>query len=150
MNPALKAPLHGSSFPLESLSLTPGVWQAMRRQVSRLAPLEACGLLAGMNWRAELRIGVRNADQSPVRFHMEPLEQWRAFQRIESAGLELLGIYHSHPDGPDRPSPTDIAEAMYPVVQIIWYRLEGKWHSTGFRIEAGEVREVDLELLRNE
>ena len=135
---------------MESLSLTPGVWQAMRRQVSRLAPLEACGLLAGINRRVEMSIGVRNADQSPVRFHMEPLEQWRAFQRIESAGMELLGIYHSHPDGPDRPSPTDIAEAMYPVVQIIWYRQEGKWRARGFRIEAGKVREVALELVGNE
>lgn len=135
---------------MESLSLTPGVWQAMRRQVSRLTPLEACGLLAGINRRVEMRIGIRNADQSPVRFHMEPLEQWRAFQRIESAGLELLGIYHSHPDGPDWPSPTDIAEAMYPVVQIIWYRREGKWRARGFRIEAGKVREVALELVGNE
>ena len=135
---------------MESLSLTPGVWQAMRRQVSRLAPLEACGLLAGINRRVEMSIGVRNADQSPVRFHMEPLEQWRAFQRIESAGLELLGIYHSHPNGPDRPSPTDIAEAMYPVVQIIWYRQEGKWRARGFRIEAVKVREVALELVGNE
>jgi len=135
---------------MESLSLTPGVWQAMRRQVNRLAPLEACGLLAGINRRVEMSIGVRNADQSPVRFHMEPLEQWRAFQRIESAGMELLGIYHSHPDGPDRPSPTDIAEAMYPVVQIIWYRQEGKWRARGFRIEAVKVREVALELVGNE
>lgn len=135
---------------MESLSLTPGVWQAMRRQVNRLAPLEACGLLAGINRRVEMSIGVRNADQSPVRFHMEPLEQWRAFQRIESAGLELLGIYHSHPNGPDRPSPTDIAEAMYPVVQIIWYRQEGKWRARGFRIEAGKVREIALELVVNE
>jgi len=135
---------------MESLSLTLGIWRAMRRQVVRLAPLEACGLLAGMNGRVELRIGVRNADQSPARFHMEPLEQWRAFQRIESAGLELLGIYHSHPRGPDRPSPTDIAEAMYPVVQIIWYRQDGKWRARGYRIEAGRVGEVALELVGNE
>ena len=122
----------------------------MRRQVRRLAPLEACGLLAGTDGRVGMRIGIRNADQSPVRFHMEPLEQWRAFQRIESAGLELLGIYHSHPNGPDQPSSTDIAEAMYPVVQIIWYRQEGKWRARGFRVEAGEVREIVLELAGKE
>jgi proteasome lid subunit RPN8/RPN11 len=131
---------------MESLTLTPGIWLEMRRQVRRLAPLEACGLLAGKNGRVEIWIGVRNADQSPTHFHMEPREQWRAFQRIESAGLTLLGIYHSHPNGPDELSATDIAEAMYPVVQIIWYRREGKWRARGFRIEAGKVREVVLEL----
>jgi len=129
---------------MDSLSITPSIWQAMRQQVRRLAPQEACGLLAGKNNRVEMRIGVRNADGSPVRFHMDPQEQWRAFQRMESAGLELLGIYHSHPNGPDRPSPTDIAEAMYPVVQIIWYRQEGRWRARGFRIESGKVREVEL------
>ena len=77
---------------------------------------------------------------------MDPQDQWRAFQRMETAGLELLGIYHSHPNGPDRPSPTDIAEAMYPVVQIIWYRQEGRWQARGFRIESGKVREVELKL----
>jgi proteasome lid subunit RPN8/RPN11 len=129
---------------MDSLSITPSIWQAMRQQVRRLAPQEACGLLAGKNNRVEMRIGVRNADGSPVRFHMDPQEQWRAFQRMESAGLELLGIYHSHPNGPDRPSPTDIAEAMYPVVQIIWYRQDEKWQARGFRIESGKVREVEL------
>jgi hypothetical protein len=39
---------------------------------------------------------------------------------------------------------------MYPVVQIIWYRNEGKWRARGFRIEAGEVREVALEVVGNE
>jgi [CysO sulfur-carrier protein]-S-L-cysteine hydrolase len=124
--------------------MTPGTWQAMRQQVKRQAPLEACGLLAGMNGWVEMRIGMHNADRSPLRFHMEPREQWRAFQKIESAGLELLGIYHSHPNGPDRPSPTDITEAMYPVVQVIWYCRDGKWGARGWRIEVGDVREVLL------
>ena len=131
---------------MDSLSITPGIWQAMHRQVRRLAPLEACGLLAGKNNRVEMRIGIRNTDQSPVRFHMDPREQWRAFQRMESTGLELLGIYHSHPNGPGWPSPTDIGEAMYPVVQIIWYRQDGKWRVRGFWIEAGKTREVELRL----
>jgi proteasome lid subunit RPN8/RPN11 len=98
-----------------------------------------------MNGRVEMRIGMRNADRSPVRFHMEPREQWRAFQQIECTGLELLGIYHSHLNGPDCPSPTDIAEAMYPVVQVIWFCRDGKWEARGWWIEAGNVREILLE-----
>jgi proteasome lid subunit RPN8/RPN11 len=33
---------------------------------------------------------------------------------IRAARLELLGIYHSHPEGENKPSPTDIARAFYP------------------------------------
>jgi proteasome lid subunit RPN8/RPN11 len=131
----------------EKLILRRTHWQAMRRHVSRRAPLEACGLLAGKNERVESTLGIRNSDRSPVRFRMEPRAQWRAFQRIEAAGLDLVGIYHSHPNGPDVPSPTDIAESMYPVVQIIWFREDGDWRARGFKIEGGKVTEISLELL---
>jgi len=134
----------------EKLILTRNHWQAMRRHVSRGAPLEACGLLAGKNGRVELTLGIYNAERSPVRFRMEPRAQWRALQRIEAAGLELVGIYHSHPNGPDRPSPTDIAESMYPVAQIIWVRVDGEWRATGFQIEGGKAAEITLEFSKPE
>ncbi|MBE3119140.1 MAG: M67 family metallopeptidase [Candidatus Atribacteria bacterium] len=134
----------------EKLILTRNHWQAMRRHVSRRAPLEACGLLAGKNNRVESTLGIRNADRSPVRFRMEPRAQWRAFQRIEAAGLDLVGIYHSHPNGPDHPSPTDIAETMYPVAQIIWVRVDGEWRARGFQIEGGKVAEITFEFIKPE
>jgi proteasome lid subunit RPN8/RPN11 len=129
----------------EKLILRRKSWRAMRRHVSRCAPLEACGLLAGKNDRVESTIGIYNAERSPVRFRMEPSAQWRAFQRIEAAGLDLVGIYHSHPNGPDHPSPTDIAEALYPVAQIIWFRVDDRWRARGFQIEGGKVAEITLE-----
>lgn len=33
---------------------------------------------------------------------------------MRAAGLELLGIYHSHPTGENRPSARDIEFAYYP------------------------------------
>lgn len=134
----------------ERLILSHKAWQAMRRHVSRRVPLEACGLLAGKNDRVEITLGIYNAERSPVRFRMEPRAQWRAFQRIEAAGLELVGIYHSHPNGPDHPSPTDIAESMYPVVQIIWVREGGEWRGRGFRIKGEKAVEITLEFSRPE
>jgi proteasome lid subunit RPN8/RPN11 len=131
----------------EKLILSVEHWQAMRRHARRCAPLEACGLLAGKNGLVEMTIGIPNAERSPLRFRMEPRAQWRAFQRIEAAGLELVGIYHSHPNGPEAPSPTDIAEALYPVAQIIWYQVDGRWQARGFWIEAEKAAEINLEVL---
>jgi proteasome lid subunit RPN8/RPN11 len=130
---------------VEKLILTHTQWQAMRRHVSRRFPLEACGLLVGKGERVEQTIGIPNAEHSPVRFRMEPGAQWRAFQRMEAAGLDLVGIYHSHPNGPDRPSETDIAEWLYQVVQVIWYRAGGRWQGRAYRIESRKVIEVNLE-----
>ena len=134
----------------EKLVLTRKDWQRMRRHVSRCLPLEACGLLAGKKGRVESTHGIPNAERSPVRFRMEPRAQWRAFQRMEADGLELVGIYHSHPNGPETPSPTDIAENLYPVVQIIWYRVDGRWRGGGFRIEGGRATEITLEFIKPE
>ena len=94
-------------------------------------------MLAGKNDRVEKVILVRNQAQSPVRFVMDPYEQLQAFDWIESNGLDLLGIFHSHPAGPETASATDIAEAAYEVVHLIWSRKQDRWQVRGFWIENG-------------
>ena len=119
----------------------------MLRHVSEHSPLEACGLLAGKNARVEKVIFVRNQIQSPTRFVMDPYEQLRAFEWIESHALELIGIFHSHPAGPEITSATDVAEAAYEVVHIIWSPANGQWQARGFWLENGQVSEVPLLVL---
>jgi proteasome lid subunit RPN8/RPN11 len=132
---------------IPQLTLTRQHLQEMIHYVSAHAPLEACGLLAGKESRVEKVIGVRNQVQSPARFVMDPYEQLRAFDWIESNGLDLLGIFHSHPAGPETASVTDIAEAAYEVVHIILARTGNHWKARGFWIENGEAREVDLKIV---
>jgi proteasome lid subunit RPN8/RPN11 len=119
----------------------------MRRYVSSQAPLEACGLLAGKGDSVESVLEVRNADESPVRFRMEPKEQYQAFEWIDAKGLELVGIFHSHPSGPETASPTDITEAAYEVVHLIWSRTRRNWSARAFWIEGGRATEVELQVL---
>lgn len=122
-------------------------WHEMLNHVDRQVPLEACGLLAGQNDRVEKVILVRNQAQSPVRFVMDPYEQIQAFDWIESNGLDLLGIFHSHPAGPETVSATDIAEAAYKVVHLIWSRNEDHWQGRGFWIENGQATDVSLKIV---
>lgn len=129
------------------LKLKPEQWQAMHRHVASQAPLEACGLLAGKGDRVEGVLTVRNAEQSPVRFRMDPQEQYHAFEWIDAQALDLVGIYHSHPSGPEVVSPTDIAEAAYEVVHVIWSCEKSSWNARGFWIEKGHVTEVSLQVL---
>ena len=116
----------------------------MLRHVVEQAPLEACGMLAGKNGRVEKVILVRNQAQSPTRFVMDPYEQLRAFEWIDSQGLDLIGIFHSHPTGPETVSATDIKEAAYEVVHLIWSRLDDIWKLRGFWIRDGQAQEVAL------
>jgi [CysO sulfur-carrier protein]-S-L-cysteine hydrolase len=131
---------------MQSLILTSKQWQSMRRHVDAESPLEACGLLAGLNSRVESVLEIRNLAQSSAHFVMDPKEQLDAFDQIESRGLELIGIYHSHPAGPEVVSVTDIAEATYAVVHVVWSRMDGEWRARGFWIENSQASEVTLQV----
>ena len=132
---------------MNSLTLTNEQLQKIIAHVDNHAPLEACGLLAGRGSTVESVIVVQNQAQSPVRYVMDPIEQLHAFEWIESNGLDLIGIFHSHPTGPETVSPTDIAEAAYAVVYVILARVDGTWRARGFWIEHGDFREVTLQIL---
>ncbi len=126
------------------LNLKQQHWDVMRAHVEDVAPLEACGLLTGKDGAVKEVLLIANQARSPVKFRMDPTEQLRAFNWMESNGLDLLGIFHSHPAGPETVSPTDIGEAAYPVVHVIWSRVEGVWRTRGFWIEGQNVTEVKL------
>jgi proteasome lid subunit RPN8/RPN11 len=130
---------------LEAIQLTAGQWEQMREDVERRAPEEACGLLSGQDDRVHEVFPMTNALNSPVRFRLDPQEQIQAFEHIEQNGWELVGIYHSHPQGPPTPSRTDVMEAYYPeAVNLIWSRQAGDWSCRGFRIKEGLVSEVTI------
>ena len=119
----------------------------MTTHASRLFPEEVCGLVGGREGRAARLYPVENVRHSPVAFEMEPLQQIKALLAIEAEGLELLAIYHSHPDGPARPSATDVANAYYPdAVQLIISLADRRQPSLrAFTIIDGAVAEVGWE-----
>jgi proteasome lid subunit RPN8/RPN11 len=132
---------------IKNLKLKPEHMQTMERHVADEAPLEACGLLVGKQDSVEAVLRMRNAEQSPMRFRMDAQEQYNAFEWMDANGLELLGTFHSHPSGPETVSPTDIAEAAYDVVHVIWSCTNQIWKARGFWIEHGQVSEITLQIL---
>jgi len=129
---------------LKQLTISRELQQKMFSHLESQFPLEACGLLAGKNERVEKVLLVRNQAQSPARFVMDPYEQLKAFDEIDSNGLDLVGIFHSHPVGPETASVTDIAEVAYEVVHVICSKAGRKWKMRGFWIENGQAIEVPL------
>jgi proteasome lid subunit RPN8/RPN11 len=119
-------------------------YRIMQEHVAAAAPEEACGLLCGEGHRILDALPVENAEHSPVRFRMSPLGQVEAMLDIERRGLELLAIYHSHPLGPDVPSPTDLAEAAYPLPQFIWSCQTGRWGAKLFRLGGSTAHEMEF------
>ena len=115
------------------------------------APLEACGLLGGENGRVESVYPAVNALQSPTRFQVRVSDLLDALTAIESHGWgpDPIAIYHSHPQGPEGPSETDITEASYPdsVYIIIAFPSRPQPSVRGYRIAERQVSEVPLIIL---
>jgi proteasome lid subunit RPN8/RPN11 len=111
------------------------------------APNECCGLIGGSDGVAKTAYRARNAEASPLRYNLDPQDQFRIMMEMEERGEELSAIYHSHTASPAYPSQTDINLAAYPdALYLIVSLAEGEKDLRGFRIEDGQVNEVELKL----
>lgn len=83
-------------------------------------PFETAGLMLGSASKVYEIIPVRNVHEHDhrVRYRIDPMEYYAAEKTAEAKGLEVLGIYHSHPDHPPTPSAYDLEYALPP-----WYYL---------------------------
>ena len=131
------------------LEITVQQWEKMRDDAEQKSPEEACGLLAGTidkdSYKTVCVIPTTNILHSPVGYRLDPQEQLELFKQIEEQDWELIGIYHSHPKGPEEPSSIDIAEAYYPeVVYLIWCGWAGDWTCRGFLIQEEMVQEIPV------
>lgn len=100
-------------------------------------PNECCGMIGGRDGEATSVVRVENAAASPLRYEMDPQGQYDALKRIEDAGEELIGIYHSHTRSAAYPSQTDVNEArMWPEQAYVIVSLEDE--------EAPDVKAYDL------
>jgi len=73
-----------------------------------LKPIESCGYLAGTAGNISKSYAMDNVDNSPEHFTFDPKEQFQVLKAAREEGLQLLGVYHSHPESPARLSEEDL------------------------------------------
>jgi [CysO sulfur-carrier protein]-S-L-cysteine hydrolase len=110
------------------------------------APNECCGMLGGGDGRATTAYPATNAEASPLRYSIDAREQFDLMRRIEDAGEELVGIYHSHTRSAAYPSQTDVNLAGWPDAVYVIVSLEGSGAPDvkGFWIRDGEISDAEL------
>ncbi|MBC8240685.1 MAG: M67 family metallopeptidase [Alphaproteobacteria bacterium] len=96
---------------------------AIAAHVAADYPHEACGLLLGRRHSEHTLISQavaspNLADDPGHRFEIDPGLRLRLQKAARDGQDEVLGHYHSHPDGPARPSATDRA-GIYEV-DLVW------------------------------
>jgi proteasome lid subunit RPN8/RPN11 len=108
---------------------------------------EICGLIAGRGGEFTRCYPVANVARDKQHlFQMDPKGQIDAMRAMRVAGEELMAIYHSHPDAPAAPSPTDVAQDEYPEVLylIVSLTTKGVLEMRGFSIRDRKVMEVAI------
>ncbi len=109
-------------------------------------PSECCGLLAGREGQVLRIMRGRNADASPFTYRLDDRQLFQFHKEMDEAGLDIVGIYHSHTASEAVPSRTDVARAFYPEAVYIIISLQD-WDRPvvrGFHITDGTVAEEDV------
>ena len=111
---------------MNGLWLTPEQARQIGDHALADAPREACGLIGGVGGQARLVVATPNVAAEPRgHYEVDPAALVQTVKRFQAAGLDLIGFYHSHPQGPPAPSQTDLALATYPETPYLIVGLRG-------------------------
>ncbi|MFX1534848.1 MAG: Mov34/MPN/PAD-1 family protein [Promethearchaeota archaeon] len=118
-------------------------------------PEECCGVLIGTSNPTPRIIDARrvrntNSGTRNRRYNIDPQEYMSIEESIEKEGLQLLGIYHSHPDHPSRPSDFDLNHAFPNFSYMVLSVINGKAEKlTSWRLDptTNEFQEEKIEII---
>ena len=90
--------------------------EAIKTHATSTYPEECCGFLLGVDSALRtihrtLSASNANAESRRNRYNIDPMDFIRADEEARKSNLNLVGIYHSHPDAPARPSQFDLEHA---------------------------------------
>jgi proteasome lid subunit RPN8/RPN11 len=110
-------------------------------------PAECCGILGGTNRTAQVAFEIKNMQNSPVEFLMDPQGQLKAFEEMHNRSIEMVAVYHSHPRTIPFPSELDVQKIFDPeMVSVIISLKEDNPTVKAFRIgkEAIYLEEIEV------
>lgn len=107
-------------------------------------PHEGVGLWVGRLGQVMQVWPLKNTHELPEqRYQADPQTLIELLRKVESEGLELVAIYHSHPNGPAWPSETDRAQAFWRVPYAIFAMPGGELRA--YWLPQGEEVAVQIE-----
>ncbi|MGB4872225.1 MAG: M67 family metallopeptidase, partial [Candidatus Promineifilaceae bacterium] len=114
------------------LQLSAQLHEQMKAHGAKSYPFEGCGLLLG---RTENGVNIVEGilpaantwpveGEKPVRFQISADDMLKAEMEAMRRDLDIIGVFHSHPDHPPVASPRDLAWATWPgysyIITQVW------------------------------
>jgi len=126
------------------ISFTESQIEELRRIAKWAAPNESCAfLLAGRNDHRVARIlPMKNVEESPISFTMDPGEVINAYDIAESLEMQVIGIFHSHPA---KPTPSTMDTRFMEINPVVWVIFSTSENTLkAFFYDSGVVKEIPL------
>lgn len=129
------------------LEVTSGAIATLLKEATLAAPRECCGLLLGQAGRILRAVPAANVHPEPGQhFEIDPAALIAALRDEREGGAQVLGYYHSHPNGAGTPSAEDRSSAsgdgrVWAIIAgdaVTWWRDgEGGFERLSLRLAEG-------------
>lgn len=121
----------GKAYPNEGVGLLIGRFNKDRKDVVRFAPLTNELLQKKLTNASTLPQERQGEKAGRTEFVMDPAEFNRETLSAEKEGLDVVGILHTHPDHPPRPSQIDSSQPFL-----------SQWSNIIVSVEKGQTKDM--------
>ncbi len=130
------------------IAATPSV--VMQRAARTAFPREAVGLLAGPQPGTAIEaVTLRNSATDSRQFSVEPWDLFVAEKRVMQMGLQVVGTYHTHPQGTPTLSTEDLRwlsrwDCAHVVIALQDARTASRFETCAYLIQDGLAVRIPL------
>ena len=114
--------------------------EILREHAEKEKPNESCALLFGKQNRISEIFLTKNIEESPVKFTISNEQLIKAYKISEEKNVEVIGIFHSHPNSEAYPSNTDEKFMLSnPVVWMIYSNINNNFKAFTLNSKIKEI-----------
>jgi [CysO sulfur-carrier protein]-S-L-cysteine hydrolase len=132
----------------KSVTITQSQKKSLIAHAQNNLPNESCAILFGTEDTEKVTISdiflTENAEQSKTNFTISNEELLFGYQEAERRGLEVVGIFHSHPDSMAYPSKTDIK--FMEINPVVWVIFSTKFSDLRAYVLESDPKEIIINL----
>ena len=121
--------------------------QELAKYAESEKPYESCAILVGNetdgNWTVKELVLTENTAKSEVTFTISPDKEFEVDQKAKKSNMEIVCIFHSHPESEAYPSETD--KKFMRVNPFPWIIYSGKTEEMNcFILEDENVKQISI------
>ena len=130
----------------KSIRLTESQKHQLVEHADKFNPNESCALLFGKENDEKVTVDeiffANNIEESPINFTISNEELLKGYKIAEEKNLEVVGIFHSHPNSEAIPSSTD--KKFMHSNPVIWVIYSGENKNFRAYLLESEVEEISI------